>query len=181
MKGSWPRPRQQARIALGMCPDCGEKESAPGGLRCALCRKTKNQQHRQRYSEHRDAGLLRYTPEKYSALAAKRRAERAARKAAGLCIGCGRESKKFVLCNVCRTKCSEHKRTYRRRSKELAEGRRKYEAKTPRFRAGWCHRCTKNDSEPGRAYCTRCLCYMKKYDDARSQSRKEAYRARRRA
>jgi hypothetical protein len=167
------RPRQIARIALNMCPDCGEHESAPGGLRCVRCRNRKNREHRAKYAEARAAGVPRYSPERYSVIAAGRRQHRALQIAAGLCIDCSNPTGRFQRCTPCRAKAAVCKSLYR---KGLQVRRAKLQAHM--VEGNICSRCSKRNSEVERIYCKRCLNYMSLYDDKRSKARKVAYKAR---
>lgn len=111
----WNTPRRQARIALGMCPDCGESESAPGGKRCTACKESQNQRHRKLHHQRRAQGIERFTSEKYANLAEEKRQIRAERRAQGLCVQCGREAKRFSRCTRCRAGMAIVKRNWRTR------------------------------------------------------------------
>jgi hypothetical protein len=115
MKGSWTRPRQQARIALDLCPLCGVDSPYRGCKLCFECRQSMNARHRAYYAEMRAAGGVRHAPETLPALAAEMAARRRARKAAGLCIQCGTPVNKFVRCTRCRAQGAEAKVRFRAR------------------------------------------------------------------
>ena len=101
MRKGRTRPRQLARVALGLCPDCGEEDAAPGGLRCAACRDAQNAQHRARWAALRASGVLECAElrKKKARLAQARRARL---RAAGRCIQCQRPSPRFLRCTACR-------------------------------------------------------------------------------
>lgn len=117
---SWDRPRQRARLALNMCPQCGEDSSYRGGKRCFECRKKENERHRQRYAEARATGAARCTSEEYRELAMGAAEKRRARIEAGLCIQCRTPVGKFIRCTKCRSANAKAKDRWRKRQIEKA-------------------------------------------------------------
>jgi hypothetical protein len=118
---TWDRPRTKLRIAMGICPDCGDNPAASGGKRCEHCRYRQNNRHRATYALRKRLGIPRYTEEQLRQEAEDKQAKRAARKASGLCIQCGSESKKFVRCTACRAKNAITKKRFRERRRAMAE------------------------------------------------------------
>ena len=83
--------RAAERIAQGMCPKCGKRPPAHERSQCEPCTEKARTADRARTARRRAEGKPAYDPE------ARRRAERerdrrqhAERKAAGLCVKCGR-------------------------------------------------------------------------------------------
>jgi hypothetical protein len=120
MKGR-TNPRQLLRIKFGICPDCGDGESAPGGLRCAKCRDEQNERHRMVYAMQRAKGTPRRSPEKFKEIADQVRVKRKARVNNGQCIQCAAPSTRYRRCTRCRIADAESKRRYRERQKRKSE------------------------------------------------------------
>lgn len=112
------RPRQRARVAFGLCPDCGEDDAAPGGLRCAVCRDQQNERHREIYRQQRAAGLPRYDAATLQQKAASVRRKRAERQARKRCIQCGAAVAKFQRCMKCRAKNAAANRRWKLKRKQ---------------------------------------------------------------
>lgn len=147
--------RRAVRIAIGLCPECGEP-AAPGGKKCATHRDAANAARNAKRAARRDAGLCTdcgepavvgkaycethlehrsrkrreaRNPERERA---EQRARREARKARGECTECGEPAAPG------RTMCEPHLEQRRVQSREGSR-RRYYQRKA----AGLCYRCGK--------------------------------------
>jgi predicted amidophosphoribosyltransferase len=96
-------PRQRARLELGLCYRCGEDNTFRGRTSCFECLRKQKERCNRRYEALKAAGQVR-TPEQRKRDADYRRAKSAARRAAGLCVGCGETAKRFRRCTRCRAK-----------------------------------------------------------------------------
>ena len=112
-----------ARVAGGVCTACGQTGVVPGRTRCAVCQ-----------TKERDA--------------ANRRAR--ARRAAGVCAGCGAADPRGRYCPNCLE--VDRARTQRRRRRQTSESR----LRQRRVDAGLCPRC-EAPAATGRKMCAGCL------------------------
>jgi len=93
------------RKEKGMCVSCGARAARAGKVLCSRCAmRSRN------YSKARDPGW------------AKQRAMREARKAAGLCVDCGKPSEGLARCSRCREMRHESVLKYRI-MKKIREGK----------------------------------------------------------
>ncbi len=84
--------RTVERVALGLCPRCGDRPPAPERSVCEPCGEKRNRAGRARDARLRAAGKPRRNPEKARASDRERdRRQRAECQAQGLCTRCGRE------------------------------------------------------------------------------------------
>lgn len=107
---AWDRPRTKLRIAMGICPDCGDRDSAPGGNRCTECREKYNAQKRSKWASGEAEGTRarRIPYQRHRA-----RLVREKLLSSGLCIQCRKPVSKFQRCNRCRKLAAEAKKRYR--------------------------------------------------------------------
>lgn len=102
----WPVYRAQ-----GMCGNCGKNEPVPGQTLCPYCK-----------------DLIRYGQKKFRSLHADeiredRKKRYNDRKAAGLCVACGKNNpiSGQVLCPECKIKQKEAHKKYRARKRKKAQ------------------------------------------------------------
>ena len=180
--------RVAERIAQGMCPKCGRRPPAPDRRQCEPCAEKARAAERARAARLRAEGKPLRDPE------ARRRADRerdrrqhAERKAAGLCIKCGRAPAlpERTQCGPCAERRLAADRA--RHARARAEGKPRRDPETARRAdrergrrrraerraAGLCIRCGNVAPEEGRSMCEPCR------DDRRAAKR--ARRAERRA
>ena len=109
------RRRSAERIALGLCPRCGERPPAPERSVCEPCAARRNKASRARDAKLRDAGTPRRDPETARAFErARRKRQTAERIAAGACTKCGKapSAPERRLCDGCigKRRAAERKR-----------------------------------------------------------------------
>lgn len=162
------RIRAAERLAQGLCGKCGRHSHEPDRRLCADCGERQRRRDRERYARARDAGKL------YGGkpVASKRRQGRAAtrkrqgaRRAAGLCIRCGR-SRPVDGASSCGG-CLETRR---------AAERQTYAA---RRSAGLCTRCGTPAFE-GAPVCGRCSVIEAGYQPRKNENNRARYAERRR-
>jgi len=138
------RKERAARQAEGTCSRCGKRPAAEGRSSCEPCLEKRRSSDRARYAASKAAGL-KYggaDPEaKRKAARAKSKRNQKARKEAGLCIRCGKQSpvEGGTTCTPCREK------------RQAAERRQYAERKA----AGCCTRCG-GPVHDGLSRCARC-------------------------
>ena len=83
--------RTAERVAQGLCPKCGKRPRAPGRSMCGPCADKRNRASRARDARLRAAGTPRRDRERARAYERERsRREVEERRAAGLCLHCGK-------------------------------------------------------------------------------------------
>ena len=83
--------RTAERAAQGLCPKCGKQPPAPGRSLCGACNEKRNRASRARDARLRAAGMPRRDPARARAYERERsRREADRRRAAGLCLHCGK-------------------------------------------------------------------------------------------
>ena len=130
------RERYAARKAAGICTLCGKAPAIPGKTLCEKCRLISR-------GYAKKANFM--NPKRYNAEASKARYE--ARKAAGLCVACGRFPAADGLVN-----CRECAEKNRKSAKKSLKKRR-----TTLKQAGVCTNCGKAPAAEGHAYCENCI------------------------
>ena len=127
------RRRLAARLAAGLCTNCGKRPSADDGTTCEPCREARRAFERERYTARRAAGLCGYCgeptldggsrcgpcavreserrdPEKRNAAARRLYAQR---RAEGLCTDCGEPSHGAARCEPCARRSYERSTYFR--------------------------------------------------------------------
>ena len=162
--------RQTAEYAArGLCPKCGKQPPASGRTLCEACNEKRNRASRARDARLRAAGMPRRDPERTRAYERERsRREVEQRRAAGLCLHCGKAP---ALGG--RTTCEPFAEARRARyAKAKAEGKlyggRKVETRRrigrersrrrdeARHAAGLCTGCGRHPPVEGGATCESC-------------------------
>ena len=96
--------RTARRVAQGLCPKCGKHPPAPGRGVCASCAEKDRAAGRARDARLRAAGMPRRDPARARAYDRERaRRETVERRAAGVCVSCGRAPAEAgrVTCGDC--------------------------------------------------------------------------------
>ena len=160
----------EERIALGLCPKCGQASPTPNHSLCQRCGEKRRKAERARYAAGKTAGKLYggCDAERCRRIARDRSRRRdQARKAAGLCTRCGRHPpvEGGTVCEPCREARRESER------EQYAEWRA----------AGECGRCGAPVPDGG-SRCERCArCEAKRSrKNAKNAQNRQRY-ARRRA
>ncbi len=167
------RRRTEARIAAGLCPRCGVQPPAPERTVCDGCAEKRNRASRARDTRLREAGRPRRDPAGAKAYERKRaRREAAARRAAGICVPCGKAptAPERTACEDCLEKRRAADRAryaagkaagkpyggadpaVKRRAGRARSKRRQKE----RIEAGLCIRCGKRHPVEGGTTCAPC-------------------------
>ena len=180
--------RVAERIAQGMCPKCGKRPPAPDRRQCEPCAEKAREADRARAERLRAEGKPVRDPEaRRQADRERDRRQHAERKAAGLCVKCGRAPAlpERTQCGPCaeRRLATDRERHARARAEgkprrdsavaRLADRERGRRRRAERRAAGLCIRCGNVAPEEGRSMCEPCR------DDRRAAKR--ARRAERRA
>ena len=165
--------RTAERAARGLCPKCGKQPPATGRTLCEACNEKRNRASRARDARLRAAGMTRRDPERARAYERERsRRETGQRRAAGLCLHCGKAPalEGRTTCEPCGEQRRARERT--RYAKAKAEGKlyggRKVETRRRigrersrkrdevRSAAGLCMSCGKRPPADGGATCESC-------------------------
>ena len=166
--------RQTAeRTARGLCPKCGKQPPATGRTLCEACNEKRNPASRSRDARLRAAGMPRRDRERARAYERERsRREADQRRAAGLCLHCGKTPalEGRTTCEPCAEALRARERT--RYAKAKAEGKlyggRKVETRRrigrersrrrdgARRAAGLCTSCGRHPPVEGGATCESC-------------------------
>ena len=165
--------RTAERRAKGLCLKCGKRPPAPGRSMCGPCADKRNRASRARDARLRAAGMSRRDPERARAYERERsRREADRRRAAGLCLHCGKAPalEGRTTCEPCGKQRRARERT--RYAKAMAEGKlyagRKVETRRrigrersrrrdeARRAAGLCTGCGKHPPVEGGATCESC-------------------------
>ena len=180
--------RVAERIAQGMCPKCGQRPPAPDRRRCEPCAEKARIAGRARADRLRAEGKPVRDPEtRRQADRERDRRQHAERKAAGLCVKCGRAPAlpERTQCGPCVERRLAADRARHARARVAGKPRRDSEAarqadrergrrrRAERRAAGLCIRCGNVAPEEGRSMCEPCR------DDRRAAKRTR--RAERRA
>ena len=183
--------RTAERLALGLCPRCGERPPEPERTVCDPCAEKRNRSSRARDARLRAEGKPRRNPERARAYEhARSRREIAARIAAGICTRCGKApaAPDRAFCEPCAEKRRQSDRARYAAGKAAGKlyGGRNAEAKRRSARpgsrkrqkarraVGLCIQCGKRPPVEGGATCERCR-------DRRQAAEREQYAARRAA
>ena len=183
--------RTVARIATGMCPKCGKRPPASGRGVCGSCAEKCNKASRARDARLRAGGLPRRDPERARAYEReRRRREVEQRRAAGLCLHCGKAPalEGRTACDPCNEKRRARERAKYAKAKAQGklyggrpvETRRRIGRERSRKRdearraAGLCTACGRHPPVEGGSTCEPCRI-------ARRESERETYAAKRAA
>ena len=161
------------RVARGMCPKCGKRPPAPERSQCEPCLEKDAASGRARDARLRAAGLPRRDPireREYARERTRRQAE--ARKAEGLCTGCGKSpaAPGRVSCEPCLEKRRASDRANYAAGKAAGKPygganpevrRRAARARGKRLRKAWreaglCVKCGKPPEAEGGTICSPC-------------------------
>ena len=163
--------RVAERVARGMCPKCGQRPPAPDRSICASCGEKARAAERARAARLRAEGKPVRDPEaRRQADRERDRRQHAERKAAGLCVKCGRAPAlpKRTQCAPCaeRRLAADRARHARARAEgkprrdseaaRLADRERGRRRRAERRAAGMCIRCGNIAPEKGRSMCEPC-------------------------
>lgn len=126
----------------GICVSCGQYDAVPGKTMCEVCAAKK----------YENAIRYRPSPEQKKRSAEHVMRKRDERRAAGLCIQCGKPQaeKSSSYCTVCLYK----KREYARKSRVKKKGHGIPRSELPAY--GICYLCADNPVEDGRPTCAKC-------------------------
>ena len=168
-KAEYRRARERAdeRVARGLCGKCGRHPHEPDRRLCADCGERQRRRDRERYARARDAGkLYGGRPVESRRLQARRRTRQrqGGRRAAGLCIRCGR-GRPVDGGSSCRP-CLEERR---RADRETYAARRA---------AGLCTRCATPAFE-GAPVCGPCAVIEARYQPKKTEANRARYAERR--
>ena len=183
--------RTAERVALGLCPKCGQHPPEPGRSQCGGCAEKDRAAGRVRDARLRAAGLPRRDRERATAYERERsRREAAERRAAGLCLDCGKApaAEGRTACEPCAEKRRARERAKYARAKDEGKlyGGRKVETRRrigrersrkrdeTRRAAGLCTACGRHPPVEGGATCESCR-------EARRAAERALYAARRAA
>lgn len=136
--------RREHYLSHGICPHCGRNDLQAGYKRCLECRMKDNEAHRNKpITEERKAYQREYQREYNKKLREKR-------KAAGICVRCGKRSTDsgHTNCVYCRAQKAARQREYNRRN-----GRIPVELRGE----GFCSRCFKPSES---RLCPECYEYL---------------------
>ena len=157
------------RLAQGLCSRCGRQPHEPERRLCAGCGERQRRRDRERYARARDAG----EPYGGKPVASKRRSARRrtrlrqrGRRAAGLCIRCGR-GRPVDGASSCGN-CLEARRVADRQTYAARRG------------GGLCTRCAATTFE-GASLCGPCTVIEARYREAKNESNRRRYAERRAA
>ena len=183
------RRRTARRIALGLCPRCGNGPPAPGRAVCETCAEKRRAADRARAAIRHAAGIKRIRNPKARKAEYRRARERAERRVArGLCAGCGRNPHEAGrrLCGNCAQRRRAAERARYRKAKlaglkyggksvsaRRAQGRRRSRQRR-KFRqdASLCVRCGRQPPVDGGSSCKECLIARRATDKATYRSRR---------
>ena len=165
--------RTAERAAQGLCPKCGKQPAAAGRSLCEACNEKRNRASRARDARLRAAGMPRRDPARARAYERERsRREVEQRRAAGLCLHCGKAPalEGRTTCGPCAEARRARERS--RYAKAKAEGKlyggRKVETRRrigrersrrreeARRAAGLCTGCGRHPPVEGGATCESC-------------------------
>ena len=179
------------RAARGLCPKCGKQPPATGRTLCEACNEKRNRASRARDARLRAAGMPRRDPERARAYERGRsRREVEQRRAAGLCLHCGKAPalEGRTTCGPCAEarRARERSRYAKARSEGKLYGGRKAETRRrigrersrrrdeARHATGLCTGCGRQPPVEGGATCESCR-------EARRAAERALYASRRAA
>lgn len=185
------RRRTAKRIALGLCPSCGNSPPAPGRAVCETCADKRRAADRARAAKRRKAGIKRIRHPEARKAEFRRARERADQRVArGLCARCGRNPHETDrrLCGDCAQRRRAAERARYRKAKlagrkyggksvsaRRSQGRRRSRQRRQiRRDASLCVRCGRQSPVDGGASCEQCLATRRAADQATYRTRREA-------
>ncbi len=157
------------RLAHGVCSRCGRHPYEPERPLCAGCGERQRRRDRERYATARDTGELyggKSVATKRRSARRRTRLRQRARRAAGVCIRCGR-GRPVDGASSC-SDCLEARRVADRQTYAARRG------------AGLCTRCAATTFE-GASLCGPCTVIEARYRDAKNQTNRRRYAERRAA